>query len=80
MRLSIIIILNSLEDIHPDVTVKTSYFSIQLQRVLVVVVVLISQCCEFTELFNNQIQCWGLLAPETVIERVHWKPSFNLNY
>lgn len=33
MRLSIIIILNSLEDIHPDVTVKTSYFSIQLQRV-----------------------------------------------
>lgn len=50
MRLSIIIILNSLEDIHPDVTVKT-YFSIQLQGVSVVVVVLISQCCEFTALF-----------------------------
>lgn len=50
MRLSIIIILNSLEDIHPDVTVKTSYFSNQLRRVLVVVV-LISQCCEFSELF-----------------------------
>lgn len=74
MRVSRIILLNPLKGIHYNVTTKTY---------LPASVTLVSQCCELTELFISLIKKayvgaqWG---PKTLIESIHWKPSYNLNY